>query len=385
MDGLPVEYMDRALELARGALGWCSPNPAVGAVLVRDGRIVGEGRTQPPGQAHAEVMALRAAGPAAAGATLYVTLEPCSHFGRTPPCTRALIDAGVAEVHAAMLDPSPWVNGQGMAVLAAAGMTTSVGTRGDEARRVNEAYFKWVGTHLPFLTLKYAMTADGKIATRTGSSFRVTGIEARRHVARLRASSDAVLVGVGTVLADDPQLTSRPGEVGEPQLEPVHQPVRVVLDSSGKTSPSARIVSGTLPGTTLVCTTERAPASFHEALRRPGVETLVLPSREDRVDVCAALSVLGERGVTSILAECGGTLASSLLDAGAVDKVLAFVAPKIVGGAEAPSPVEGAGRSQMDRAIELVDPAWTVFGRDILLTAYVGVGHPTSLSPGVEA
>jgi diaminohydroxyphosphoribosylaminopyrimidine deaminase/5-amino-6-(5-phosphoribosylamino)uracil reductase len=385
MDELPVDFMDRALELAQGALGWCSPNPAVGAVLVRDGRIVGEGRTQPPGQAHAEIMALRAAGTAAAGAALYVTLEPCSHFGRTPPCTNALIDAGVAEVHAAMLDPSPWVNGQGMAALAAAGIVTEVGTRGDDARLLNEAYFKWVSTHLPFVTLKYAMTADGKIATRTGSSFWVTGVEARRHVARLRAAVDAVLVGAGTVMADDPQLTSRPGEVGEPHLEPVHQPMRVVFDSGGRTPVSARIVSGTLPGTTLVCTTERAPSTFHAALRRPGVETQILPERDGRVDICAALNVLGERGITSILAECGGTLASALLDVGAVDKVLAFVAPKIVGGAEAPSPVEGAGRPQMDGAIELVDPAWTVLGRDVLLTAYVGVDGSASPSPGAEA
>jgi len=371
-----VSYMERALELARGALGWCSPNPAVGAVLVKDGTIVGEGRTQPPGQAHAEVMALRAAGSAAAGASLYVTLEPCSHVGRTPPCTEALIAAGVRDVHAAMLDPSPWVNGQGLQALAAAGIATTVGQGADAARRLNEGYFKWVASRLPFVTLKYAMTADGKIATRTGSSFWITGLEARRAVARLRAASDAVLVGVGTVLADDPQLTARPGEMGEPELEPAHQPLRVILDTSGRIPATAKMLSGDLPGTTLICTSERAPAGFRARVARPGVEIVTVPEQDGRVDVCVVLRLLGERGVTSVLAECGGTLAASLLSAGAVDKILGFVAPKIVGGAEAPTPVGGVGLERMDRAIELRDPTWTVLGRDALLTAYVGVGAP---------
>jgi diaminohydroxyphosphoribosylaminopyrimidine deaminase/5-amino-6-(5-phosphoribosylamino)uracil reductase len=365
--------MERALDLARGALGWCSPNPAVGAVLIKDGSIVGEGRTQPPGQAHAEIMALRAAGDAARGASLYVTLEPCSHTGRTSPCTDALIAAGVREVHAAMLDPSPWVNGQGLRALEAAGITTEVGDQAQAARRLNEGYFKWVGARLPFVTLKYAMTADGKIATRTGSSFWITGPEARRQVARWRAQVDAVLVGAGTVLADDPQLTARPGEMGDTELEPSHQPLRVVLDSSGRIPATAKLLSGTLPGTTLVCTTARAPASFHEDLRRPGIETVVLPDEEGRVEVCSVLRLLGERGITSVLAECGGTLAGSLFSAGAVDKVFGFIAPKIVGGVDAPTPVEGVGLASMDAAIGLRDPTWTVLGRDVLLTAYVGV------------
>jgi diaminohydroxyphosphoribosylaminopyrimidine deaminase/5-amino-6-(5-phosphoribosylamino)uracil reductase len=318
-------------------------------------------------------MALRAAGSAAEGATLYVTLEPCSHYGRTPPCTEALISARVREVHAAMLDPSPWVNGQGMQALEAAGIATAVGEHGAAARRLNDAYFKWVDTRLPFVTLKYAMTADGKIATRTGASFWVTGLEARRHVAHLRSQVDAVLVGVGTVLADDPQLTARPGELGEPELEPAHQPLRVVLDSAGSLPMQAKLVSGKLPAATLVCTTERAPASFHAQLHRTGVETVVLPDRDGRVDPCAALHLLGERGVTSVLAECGGTLAASLLAAGAVDKVLAFVAPKIVGGADALTPVEGEGLPRMDQALELRDPQWEVLGRDVLLSAYVSV------------
>jgi diaminohydroxyphosphoribosylaminopyrimidine deaminase / 5-amino-6-(5-phosphoribosylamino)uracil reductase len=366
-----LDYMERALELARRAQGWCSPNPAVGAVVVRDGEIVGEGWTQPVGQAHAEVIALRSAGDRARGATLYVTLEPCSHTGRTPPCTEAVLAAGVAEVHAAMTDPSPWVDGQGIRMLSDAGVVTQVGSHEQEAGTLNEGYFYWVRTGRPFVTLKFAMTADGKIATTTRASFWITGIEARRHVAHLRARADAVLVGIGTVLADDPKLTARPGELGQPELEPAHQPLRVVLDSRGRIPVNAQLVSSGLPGKTLICTTDRADPTYLRALEERGVETLVLPDREGRVDVTAAMQALGKRDVTSVLAECGGTLAWSLLEEHAVNAVLAFVAPKIVGGETAPTPVGGEGLPYMDRAIELEAPRWEVFGRDALLSAYV--------------
>ncbi|MPZ15747.1 MAG: bifunctional diaminohydroxyphosphoribosylaminopyrimidine deaminase/5-amino-6-(5-phosphoribosylamino)uracil reductase RibD [Chloroflexi bacterium] len=372
--------MERAVELAKRALGWCSPNPAVGAVLVRDGQIVGEGWTQPAGQDHAEVVALRQAGPAAAGATLYVTLEPCNHVGRTPPCTDAIIAAGVREVRIATHDPSPWVNRGGIEVLEAAGVHTAVGERERDAVLLNEAYFAWVRSGTPFLTLKYAMTADGKIATRTGSSFWITGPEARRHVAQLRATVDAVMVGIGTVLADDPRLTARPGDRDDEHLDDVHQPLRVVLDSAARLSPAATLVSGGLPGPTLVLTTERASASRVRELVDRAVEVVVLAARDGRVDICEVLRFLGNRGVTSVLAEGGGTLAASLLAAGGVDKVLAFVAPKLVGGSDAPTPVGGTGLSDtMDRAIELRDPTWTVLGRDVLLTGYVRDAEPRTL------
>ncbi len=372
--------MERALELARRAQGWCSPNPAVGAVVVRDGEIVGEGWTQPVGQAHAEVVALQAAGPRAHGATLYVTLEPCSHFGHTPPCTDAVLKAGIAEVHVAMRDPSPWVDGKGLERLRDAGIAIHLGDREVEARQLNVGYLKWMRTKLPFLTLKFAMTADGKIATRTGASFWITGLEARREVARLRARADAVLVGVGTVLADDPQLTARPDELGMPELEPVHQPLRVVLDSAGRIPVGAKLVSGGLPGTTLVCTTDRAPAEHLRELEAHGAETLVLPGRDGRVDVTAAMRALGGRGITSVLAECGGTLAWSLLEARAVDRVLAFIAPKLVGGRDAPTPVDGAGCELMSEAIELEDPQWQVVGRDMLLSAGVKAGSEATVA-----
>jgi len=341
-------------------------------VLVRDDEIVGEGRTQRPGEAHAEVMALREAGERAVGATLYVTLEPCSHYGRTPPCTDALIAAGVREVYAAMSDPSPWVNGKGAAALRDAGIPVMLGTGAAEAEKLNEAYFYWVRTRCPLVSLKYAMTVDGKIATRTGASFWVTGIEARRHVARLRSQVDAVMVGVGTIEVDDPQLTARPGELGMTEPDPAHQPLRVVLDSGLRINTDARVVSGSLPGRTIICTTNRAPEARIAELQQRGADVEVLPAIDGRVDVCAALSRLGEREVTSVLAECGGTLGWSLMKAGAVDKVLAFVAPKLVGGSEAMSPIEGEGLPRMDAAWELQDPIWTPMGRDVLLEAYVG-------------
>jgi diaminohydroxyphosphoribosylaminopyrimidine deaminase / 5-amino-6-(5-phosphoribosylamino)uracil reductase len=388
-----LDHMGRALELAQRALGWCSPNPAVGAVLVRDGEVVGEGWTQRPGEGHAEIGALRQARDRAVGATLYVTLEPCSHYGRTPPCANALIAAGVGRVVAAMRDPSPWVDGGGVAALEAAGIAVSIGSHEEEARRLNEAYFHWVGTRRPFVTLKYAMTADGKIATRTGSSFWVTGIEARRYVARLRSQVDAVMVGVGTIEADDPQLTARPGEMGAPELEPVHQPLRVVMDSAARIDPSARVVSGGLPGRTILCTTERAPKAKLQELERRGVEVMTLPFSErrasearasdGRVDVGAALDALGERGVTSLLAECGGTLGWGLMEAGAVDKVLAFVAPKLVGGSAAPTPIEGEGLPRMDAAWELEAPRWSQLGRDMLLEGYVS--HADGRSPEIAS
>jgi len=367
--------MARALDLAQHALAWCSPNPAVGAVLVQDGKVVGEGHTQPPGQAHAEVMALRAAGEAARGASLYVTLEPCSHYGRTPPCVDAIIAAGVVEVHTAMQDPSAWVNGAGIGALEAAGIRVIVGEQDEVARRLNEAYFKWVDTHLPFVSLKYAMTVDGKIATQTGSSFWITGPEARLSVAELRSQVDAIMVGIGTILADDPQLTARPEEFGLAMGRPVHQPIRVVLDSTLRLPVTARVVSGGLPGRTLVFTTDRASTPRFAELEAQGVEVQVVGQLDGRVNVREVLRVLGERQVISVVVECGGELAASLLRANAVDKLLAYIAPKIAGGATAPSPVGGNGVLQMVDALELRDPLWVPLGRDVLLTAYVDNEH----------
>ena len=358
-----MSYMDRALALARRAAGSASPNPAVGAVAVRDGEVVGEGWTQPAGSAHAEVMALARAGAKAAGAVLYTTLEPCNHAGRTPPCTQAIIDAGIAEVHSATMDPNPLVNGGGLARLAEAGITTQVGEGEDAARRLMEAYFKHITTGLPFVTAKFAMSLDGKIATRTGDSRWITGEEARRYVHELRAASDAVMAGINTVLADDPQLTARDGD-GKPLSR---QPLRVIVDSKGRICPDARLLSE--PGATLVVTAG-IDGDTERRLSRTGAQVQSLPARDGSVDLPELLRALGGREITSVLVEGGGTLLGSLFDGRMVDKVVAFIAPTILGGAEAPTPVAGVGIGRMAEARRLSCVEVRQFGPDTAVIGY---------------
>ncbi len=358
-----MTHMRRALSLARRALGSASPNPAVGAVVAKDGEIVGEGWTQPPGQDHAEIVALRQAGSRAAGASLYVTLEPCNHHGRSPPCTDAIVEAGIAEVHAATLDPNPTVRGGGISRLDEAGVSTHVGEREAQAREVMEAYLRFVTAKKPFVTAKFAMSLDGKIATRTGDSKWITGERARWYVHRLRAESDAVMVGVNTVLTDDPQLTSRT----EKATARRRQPLRVVVDSRGRTPPGARLLSE--PGRTLIAV-GHASEEAGQRLGEAGAEVAAVSAEGGSVDLGALLSLLGRREITSLLVEGGGTLLGSLFDQGLVDKVVAFVAPAVIGGREAPSPVEGDGVATMGEALRLERVRWRRFGRDIAIIGY---------------
>ena len=358
-----MTYMERALSLAGRALGSVSPNPAVGAVVVKDGQVVGEGWTQPTGQAHAEVVALRQAEASSAGATLHVTLEPCAHFGRTPPCTQAIIEAGIAEVHAATLDPNPQVSGRGLSRLEEAGITTHVGEEEEEARELIEAHARFITAGIPFVTAKFAMSLDGKIATRTGDSKWITGEEARSHVHRLRATSDAIMVGVNTVLADDPKLTARDGQ-GNPQGG---QPLRVVVDSRGRTPTEARLL--TEPGRTLVAVA-RADEKALRFLKQAGAEVESIPAEDGSVDLAGLLKTLGQREVTSVLVEGGGALLGSFFDQNLVDKVIAFVAPTIVGGKAALSPVGGAGVEKMADAMRLHRVRVMHFGRDVAVIGY---------------
>ncbi|MCL4464441.1 MAG: bifunctional diaminohydroxyphosphoribosylaminopyrimidine deaminase/5-amino-6-(5-phosphoribosylamino)uracil reductase RibD [Chloroflexi bacterium] len=360
-----MDYMARALALARQALGSTSPNPAVGAVVVRDGAVVGEGYTQPPGGPHAEVVALRQAGKLARGATVYVTLEPCCHFGRTPPCTQALVGAGVRAVHAATLDPNPRVAGCGVQELRAAGLTVVVGEYEAEARELNEAFLKHVTTGRPFLAVKFAMTLDGKIATTNGHSRWVTGPEARHRVHELRSTADAVLVGVGTVLADDPQLTVRlAGSTA------ARQPWRVVADSHCCIPLGCRLLNDEYAERTIVATTPGAPPAALAAVRAKGAEALVLAARDGQVDLPGVLEMLASRGVINILSEAGSTLTAALFAFGLVDKVYAFVAPKVAGGGRAPTPVGGEGIASMDHALPLQWRRVERLGDDLLLVAY---------------
>lgn len=368
------QFMDRALALAERGLGRTRPNPAVGAVVVRDGRVVGEGYHAAAGQPHAEVLALRQAGEAARGATLYVTLEPCCHFGRTPPCTREIIGAGIARVVAAMLDPNPRVAGRGAEELRRAGIDVQVGCREREARRLNEAFCKYITTGIPFVTYKAALSLDGKVATAGGDSRWISGEESRRLVHRLRDRYDAVMVGIGTVLADDPLLTCR--------LDGGRDPVRVVVDSRGRLPPGARLLHSGSPAPTLVATTAAVPREARAALEAiPGVEVVELSSRDGRVDPGALLRALGEREITSVLLEGGPTLAASLLEGGWVDKVMFFLAPLLVGGVQAPSALGGAGAARLGEARRLRDVVVERVAEDILVTAYVVHGAGEGATP----
>ncbi len=366
-----VDYMARALELAAQARGSTGNNPPVGAVIVRGERIVGEGHTRPAGQAHAEIVALQQAGELARGATMYVTLEPCCHFGRTPPCTRAILSAGIAEVHMAMLDPNPLVAGGGKAALEQAGVAVVLGEREAEARRVAEAWLTYIEKGRPMVIAKYAMTLDGKIATPTGESRWITGSAARRQVHRLRASVDAIMVGITTIITDDPQLTAR-DEADRPLAR---QPLRLVVDSTGRIPLHSQVVSGQLPGATVLLVGPRASQQRLRQIEQMGNTIATVPELHGRVDLRAALrSLASEWDITSVLVEGGGQLLGSLFDLDLVDKVVAFIAPKLIGGAEAPGPVAGRGVAHIESAVALRDVTWEQVGEDMMVVGYVDRG-----------
>ena len=355
-------YMRTALGLARRAAGRTSPNPMVGAVVVRDGRIVGRGYHARAGGDHAEVAALRQAGEAARGATLYVNLEPCGHFGRTPPCVRALVEAGVSRVVAGMVDPNPVVAGRGLEALREAGVEVAAPLREEECRRLNEAFVKHVTRGLPFVTLKLAASLDGRIATATGDSRWVTGEAARKYVHRLRNECDAVLVGSGTVLADDPQLTCRiPGG---------RDPWRVVLDRRLRTPATARLVNHREPGKTVLVTGDGVPAARRKRLENLGVQVWSFPLRQGRVSFRRVLRRLARAGVLSVLVEGGGVTASRAIAEKAVDKVLCFYAPKLI-GAEGLPMMGDLGVTRMRQCPRLDNPTVRRLGEDILVSAYL--------------
>ncbi len=361
-----MDFMEQALSLATLALGQVSPNPAVGAVIVKNGVVVGQGYTQPPGSHHAEIVALQQAGEKAKDAVLYVTLEPCCHFGRTPPCTRAIIKAGVSEVHAAMIDPNPIVCGKGKAELEQAGIKVYFGENEKTATEINEAYIKYITTGIPFVTAKFAVSLDGKIATRTGDSFWITGETARNEVHRIRYAQDAIMVGVNTVLADNPQLTTRYHGMGGLTKK---QPLRVVVDCNGRTPLNARLFSQ--PGKTLIAVGSGLETERKVALTQAGAELIELPSQNGMVDLRELLIALGKREIASVLVEGGGTLIGSLFDTGLVDKVTAFIAPTIIGGKEAKTPVGGQGVAKMADALRLECVMVEQFDGDIMVSGYV--------------
>ncbi len=360
MNDFHQKMMRRALQLARKGVGRTSPNPSVGAVVVRDGAIVGEGWHRRAGTPHAEVHALGMAGESARGADVYVTLEPCSHHGRTPPCADALVAAGVARVFVGMIDPNPLVSGRGVARLRQAGIAVESGVLEAECLRLNEAFVKHVTTGRPFVVLKSALTLDGKSATACGDSRWITSVPSRRLVHRLRATMDGVMVGVGTLLADDPELTVR--------LVKGRNPLRIVVDSGLRTPPDARLLAPAGSGGVVLATTCDDTAKL-SVFAGAGAELLLCRERDGRVDLADMLERLGARGVQSILLEGGETLAGEMLRQGLIDKFLFFLAPKLVGG-EGKGLFAGAGATLMNQAVPLRIARVSRVGEDILLEAY---------------
>jgi diaminohydroxyphosphoribosylaminopyrimidine deaminase/5-amino-6-(5-phosphoribosylamino)uracil reductase len=356
-------YMVQALSLARLALGQVSPNPAVGAVIVKNGVVV----TQPPGGDHAEIVALKASGGQVKGGSLYVTLEPCSHYGSTPPCTDSIIAAGISEVHLATVDDNCLVAGSGRAALEKAGIKVIVGEGKAEAKQINEAYFKFITSGLPFVTAKYAMSLDGKIATREGDSRWISSEEARNYVHNMRYISDAVMVGVNTVLVDNPRLTARTchGRGGTSHS----QPLRVVIDDVGRMPLDATMFAE--PGETLLVLGSKVTIEEKAAYKKAGATVVELPSAGCMVDLKKLMKYLAGRNITSLRVEGGGALLGSLFDAALVDKVVCFIAPTIIGGARAKVPVAGHGVDKIIEAVRLKRVTVNRLSDDVMVTGYV--------------
>lgn len=350
--------MQRALEIAKQGRPW--PNPYVGAVVVKTGEIVGEGYHPKAGQPHAEVYALRSAGEQARGATLYVTLEPCCHTGRTPPCTEAILKAGIERVVVAMEDPNPLVCGRGLNLLSEAGLLVETGVLAKEARRQNEVFLQTVTQKRPFFTLKLAQSLDGKIATKTGQSRWISGQEARSWVHRLRDRSQAIMVGSGTVRADDPLLNTR--------IPDGHDPIRIIVDTNAALALDAKLWSVASP--IIVATGQGADPFRIEALQRKGAQVLVLPRYRGKVDLVALSRALFAEGIIDVLVEGGATLAGAMAEARLVDKVHLFLAPLLIGGEKAPGSIGGPGWEELLACPRFRLDSHEKIGQDLLLTLY---------------
>lgn len=354
-------WMQRAIQLAAKGLGRTSPNPVVGAVLVKDKRIVGEGSHARAGDRHAEILALEQAGEQARGATMYVSLEPCCHHGKTPPCVPEIVKAGVANVVVGLIDPDPRVSGGGLRQLRESGVAVELADEDsqEQCAEVNRAFICRLKRGRPYVTLKFASSLDGKIASRTGRSKYISGEEARRWVHRERDSHDAIMVGINTVTIDDPELTAR-----EPEGR---TPIKIVVDSGGRLPEQARLWEQSENGV-IVLTTPRGSQNLKP---RDGMELIVTEDEHGLVDLTLAMGKLAERGINSILLEGGSRLNGSMLDRGLIDRVAGFVAPLLVGGLEAVSPIAGFGVDCVGDALKLRDVGWSTLGPDLLIEGYL--------------
>jgi diaminohydroxyphosphoribosylaminopyrimidine deaminase/5-amino-6-(5-phosphoribosylamino)uracil reductase len=363
------EYMRSALALARKGLGRVSPNPMVGALVVRRGRVIASGYHRAFGGPHAEVYALRRAGERARGADLYVTLEPCSHHGKTPPCVERVIESGIKRIFVGQVDPNPAVRGRGVRRLRAAGIEVVTGILRAESTELNAAFNKHITTGQPLVTLKAAMTLDGKIATRSGDSKWISCEQSRRLVHRTRANVDAVMVGIGTVADDDPQLNVRFGS------KSARDPLRIVVDSSLRIKQASKLLQpGLIGGTLIVCGTEAAASVKAEKLRKRGAEVIGCRMRGGRIDLAVLMRVLGSRGIAHIMLEGGATLIGDALRAGIVDRVMFFYAPKILGSSDALGMAAGRGPAAIAGCMHLKDMHVRTIGCDILVEGRVHYG-----------
>jgi diaminohydroxyphosphoribosylaminopyrimidine deaminase/5-amino-6-(5-phosphoribosylamino)uracil reductase len=358
-------FMQMALTLAQKGQGFTSPNPMVGAVVVKDGQVVGSGYHHAAGKPHAEVNAIDDAGDAASGATIYVNLEPCNHTGRTPPCTHKITQAGIRRVVVAMTDPNPDVTGGGIDYLKAHGLQVTLGVCQEKALRLNEAFIKFISTQRPFVILKCAATLDGRIATRSGDSKWITNEQSRSFVHHLRHSVDGILVGINTVKADNPSLTTRLDNGAG------MDPVRIILDTHLSIPAAARILRLDSDSDTVLVAGKKVNPQKRAAVEKNGVRVIEAPLTDNRIDMVTLMDQLGAMGITSLLIEGGGRVIASALNSGIVDKVVFFYAPKILGGDDGISICRGEGPASMKDCIAVKDISVQRFGDDVMIEGYV--------------
>ncbi len=361
------KFMREAIELARSQMGKTSPDPMVGAVIVKDGKIISTGYHSEQCTPHAEAFAIEKAGEKAKGATLYLNLEPCCHYGYNPPCTHAVIKSGIKRVVAAMQDPNPLVNGKGFTEIREAGIEVTEGVLEEEARELNEAFIKYISKSLPFVILKNAMSLDGKVATKTGDSLYISGVGSRQYVHLMRLYVDAILTTVNTVKIDDPQLTVR--DIGNEKLTK-RDPKRIILDPNADIPLGSKILKNE-PEKTIVVVTKKAPKEKIAKILKTGADVIKTEDPGVEIDLNDLMAELAEDKIMGIMIEAGGNFAAAALKAGIVDKVLYFIAPKLIGGAAAPTPLMGGGIEKLSEITHLKNVTYKQLGEDMMVQGYI--------------